>query len=304
MPRKTGICKAIGITLPNMIIADKWKDFELLNTGNGDKLERWGKYILRRPDPQIIWRADDQSPQWKKADAWYHRSKSGGGEWEFFRKLPERWVITYGNLKFYVKPMGFKHTGIFPEQAVNWDWMMHKIGNAHRSVNVLNLFSYTGAATVACAAAGAAVCHVDAAKGMVAMAKDNLQLSGLADRPVRFIVDDVVKFVKREHRRGNTYDAIIMDPPSYGRGAGGEVWNIELHLFPLLEDCLKILSSRPLFLLINSYTTGFSPTVIKNLLTLTVYKKFGGTIVCDEIGLPETHSNLILPCGIFGRWEY
>jgi len=286
-----------------MIIADKWKDYELLDTGDGDKLERWGKIILRRPDPQIIWPIDDKSGDWKKADAHYLRSKTGGGQWENIKPLPERWTISYGNLQFYVKAMGFKHTGIFPEQAVNWDWMMQKIQKANRPISVLNLFSYTGAATVACASAGASVCHVDAAKGMVAMAKENLHLSGLGEKPVRFIVDDVVKFVQREQRRGKTYDAIIMDPPSYGRGANGEAWAIEQHLFPLLEDCMKVLSDKPLFFLINSYTTGFSPTVMKNLLELTVAKNYSGEISCDEIGLLSKRNNLVLPCGIFGRWE-
>lgn len=287
-----------------MITAQHWKDYELLDTGNGDKLERWGNYVLRRPDPQVIWTIDEENAIWKKADAQYLRSKTGGGEWQFNKKLPERWVIQYRELKFYVKAMGFKHTGIFPEQAVNWDWMMQKIQEANRPINVLNLFSYTGAATVACAAAGAQVCHVDAAKGMVALAKENLELSGLGDKPVRFIVDDVVKFVQREQRRGKQYDAIIMDPPSYGRGANGEVWNIEESLFALLQDCLKILSPQPLFFLINSYTTGFSPTIMQNLLHKTMLHQFpNGKLSCDEIGLPETRSGLVLPCGIYGRWE-
>lgn len=287
-----------------MILAQHWKDYELLDTGNGDKLERWGNYVLRRPDPQVIWTIDEENAIWKKADAQYLRSKTGGGEWQFNKKLPERWVIQYRELKFYVKAMGFKHTGIFPEQAVNWDWMTQKIQEANRTINVLNLFSYTGAATVACAAAGAQVCHVDAAKGMVALAKENLELSGLGDKPVRFIVDDVVKFVQREQRRGKQYDAVIMDPPSYGRGANGEVWNIEESLFALLQDCLKILSPQPLFFLINSYTTGFSPTIMQNLLHKTVLHQFPkGKLSCDEIGLPETRSGLVLPCGIYGRWE-
>ncbi len=286
-----------------MVLANQWKDYELLDSGNGDKLERWGNIILRRPDPQIIWPINEENAQWKKADARYHRSKTGGGEWEFFKKLPERWTVSYKELTFYVKAMGFKHTGLFPEQAANWDWMMAKIKEANRPISVLNLFSYTGGATVACAAAGASVCHVDAAKGIVALAKENLQLSGLGEKPVRFIVDDVVKFVQREQRRGKTYDAIIMDPPSYGRGANGEVWNIENSLFPLIEDCMKILSEQPLFFLINSYTTGFSPTVLNNVLSITLQKNYKGKITCDEIGLPETRSGLILPCGIFGRWE-
>jgi 23S rRNA (cytosine1962-C5)-methyltransferase len=298
------VCANGIIYLCPMILADSWKDYELLDTGNGDKLERWGNIILRRPDPQIIWTIEDENTLWKKADAQYLRSKTGGGEWQFNKKLPERWTIQYKHLKFHVKAMGFKHTGIFPEQAVNWDWMMNKIKNANRPVNVLNLFSYTGAATVACAAASAQVCHVDAAKGIVALAKENLELSGLADKPVRFIVDDVVKFVQREQRRGKQYDAIIMDPPSYGRGANGEVWNIEQSLYALLQDCLKILSPDPLFFLINSYTTGFSPTIMSNLLQKTVHQQYpDGLLSCDEIGLKETRSGLILPCGIFGRWE-
>ncbi|NLD47740.1 MAG: SAM-dependent methyltransferase [Clostridiaceae bacterium] len=286
-----------------MLLADDWKDYELIDTGDGDKLERWGQYVLRRPDPQIIWPVNNQTGLWEKADASYHRSSSGGGKWEFKKKLPKRWKISYGGLSFYIEPTGFKHTGLFPEQAVNWSWMIDKIRSAPNKVNVLNLFAYTGGATVAAAYAGASVCHVDAAKGMVQWAKENVELSGLKDCPVRFITDDVIKFVQREKRRGNKYDAIIMDPPSYGRGPNGEVWKIEDALFGFVEECLNVLSSKPLFFLINSYTTGFSPTVVSNILKLTVARKFGGTVTCGEVGIPVTQTGLILPCGIYGRWE-
>lgn len=286
-----------------MLLADDWKDYELIDTGGGEKLERWGKYILRRPDPQIIWPLKDETGPWKKADARYFRSQSGGGKWEFIRKLPERWTVSYDKLSFHIEPTGFKHTGLFPEQAVNWKWIMEKIGNSRRKVNVLNLFAYTGGATVAAAHAGAEVCHVDAAKGMVAWAKENLALSGLSDRPVRFITDDVIKFVQREQRRGNKYHGIIMDPPSYGRGPKGEIWKIEDSLYGFLEECMGVLADEPLFFLVNSYTTGFSPTVISNMLKLTVGKRFGGKISCGEVGIPVTASGLVLPCGIYGRWE-
>ncbi|HAA42633.1 MAG TPA: SAM-dependent methyltransferase [Ruminiclostridium sp.] len=286
-----------------MLITKDWKDYELIDTGDGEKLERWGKYILRRPDPQIIWPIREESGLWKKADAVYHRSSKGGGQWSFKKKLPQRWEISYKGLFFFVEPTGFKHTGIFPEQAVNWDWIIEKISSSPRKINVLNLFAYTGGATVAAAYAGASVCHVDAAKGMVKWAKENLALSGLSDRPVRFIVDDVIKFVKREQRRGNKYDAVIMDPPSYGRGPRGELWKIEDSLFMFVEECLKVLSPKPLFFLINSYTTGFSPTVMSNILKMTVQKKYKGTITCGEVGIPATKTGVILPCGIYGRWE-
>jgi len=285
-----------------MILAQGWKDYEIIDTGNGEKLERWGKYILRRPDPQVIWPTQKES-LWGKVDAYYHRSKSGGGSWEFFGKLPEKWSISYGNLKFYVQPTGFKHTGLFPEQAVNWDWMNEKIKNSKRQIRVLNLFAYSGGATVACANAGADVCHIDASKGMVARAKENLALSSLSDKKVRLIVDDVFKFVEREKRRGSKYEAIIMDPPSYGRGANGEVWNIENSLYSLILNCMQILSDKPLFFLVNSYTTGLSANVISNMITLTLGKKFKGRIYCDELGLPITGSDVILPCGNFARWE-
>lgn len=284
-----------------MIISDKWNDYEILDMANGEKLERWGNIILIRPDPQIIWKNKSKPALWKKANAHYHRSKSGGGEWEYIKNVPKVWQIKYKNLTFNLKPMGFKHTGLFPEQAVNWDFMMNKIKNANRPIKVLNLFAYTGGATVACAAAGASVCHVDSSKGMTAWAKENVASSGLADRPVRFIIDDVIKFVQREIRRGNKYDAIVMDPPSYGRGANGEVWNIEESLYTLVELCKEVLSDKPLFFLINSYTTGLSPTILANILKMTIKKK--GKVICGEVGLPMKDSDFILPCGIFGRWE-
>ena len=273
--------------------ADKWTEYSLLDSADGEKLEYWGDYLLRRPDPQAVWSLKSDK-NWNKADAWYHRSKSGGGKWQYLnKKLPERWTINYRDLIFNIKPMGFKHTGLFPEQAVNWDWFSSLIKSADRPIRVLNLFAYTGGATVAALAAGAEVVHVDASKGMVTWAKENVISSGLADKPVRYIVDDVVKFVQREHRRGRQYDAIIMDPPSYGRGPSGEVWKIENELYPLIEECMKILSDNPLFFLINSYTTGLSAQVLIN----------GGRISADEIGLPMKSNELILPCGISGRWE-
>lgn len=284
-----------------MIISNDWKDYEILDMASGEKLERWGNIYLIRPDPQIIWKDKCKPELWKKANAHYHRSKTGGGEWEYIKKVPESWQIKYKDLTFNLKPMGFKHTGLFPEQAVNWDFMINKIKNAGREIKVLNLFAYTGGATVACSYAGASVCHVDSSKGMTAWAKENVQASGLADRPVRFIIDDVIKFVQREIRRGNKYDAIVMDPPSYGRGANGEVWNIEESLYKLVELCTQVLSDKPLFFLINSYTTGLSPTILSNILALTIKKQ--GKITCGEVGLPMKDSKLILPCGIYGRWE-
>ncbi|WHH61440.1 class I SAM-dependent methyltransferase [Petroclostridium sp. X23] len=286
-----------------MWIADEWKDYELIDTGNGEKLERWGKYVVRRPDPQVIWPIDSNNKVWRNVDGHYHRNSSGGGKWEFFSKLPEHWTISYENLKFNIKPMGFKHTGLFPEQAVNWSWMMERIKSTDKPVRVLNLFAYTGGATVAAAYAGAEVCHVDAAKGMVSWAKENIAVSKLADRKVRFIVDDVLKFVQRENRRGRQYEGIIMDPPSYGRGPNGEVWKIEDELYNLVSECMHVLSPNPLFFLINSYTTGLAPTVLTNVLKMTVGKKHGGHIASDEIGLPITQSGLVLPCGASGRWE-
>ncbi|RXZ80183.1 SAM-dependent methyltransferase [Paenibacillaceae bacterium] len=287
-----------------MYIADKWTDYEVIDTGGGEKLERWGDIILRRPDPQIIWPLQEETKRWREADGHYFRSSSGGGHWTFSKTLPERWTISYGNeLRFQIKPTNFKHTGLFPEQGVNWSWMMNAIRSAGRPIRVLNLFAYTGGATVAAAAAGAEVCHVDAAKGMIQWAKENIQLSGLEQKPVRFITDDVFKFVQREQRRGKQYDAIIMDPPSYGRGPNGETWKLEHNLYPFLESCVSLLSPNPLFVLINSYTTGLSPTVLSHLLHRTVGRTYGGKITSGEIGLPITDANLHLPCGILGRWE-
>ena len=287
-----------------MKLATDWQDYELLDTGGGEKLERWGSVVLRRPDPQIIWPLDEENEMWKRADGHYHRSASGGGRWEFRRTLPERWVIGYGPLKFQIRPTNFKHTGLFPEQAVNWRWIMKRISSVGRPIRVLNLFAYTGAATAAAAAAGAEVCHVDAAKGMVQWAKENARLSGLAEAPIRYITDDVFKFVQREERRGHRYEAIIMDPPSYGRGPNGELWKLEDSLYPFLESCARILSDRPLFVLVNSYTAGLSPTVLHNLLYIAFARKLGGTLDCGEIGLPVSSSGLALPCGIYGRWEH
>ncbi|MEK7672695.1 MAG: class I SAM-dependent methyltransferase [Patescibacteria group bacterium] len=288
-----------------MQIANNWKDFELLDSGDGEKLEKWGDFLLRRPDPQAIWPKTLGEREWEKADAFYRRSSSGGGAWEFKRELPERWVVKYKNLSFYVRTMGFKHTGIFPEQSVNWDWMMEKISKVagKQPVNVLNLFSYTGAATVACAAAGAEVCHVDAAKNMVHLASENLKLNKLDAKPVRWIIDDAVKFVRREITRGKKYDGIIMDPPSFGRGPKGEIWKFEEKIFDLIKTCTDVLSDKPLFFLINSYTTGFPPMALENILKSTVAKKFGGKVSADHLGLKATKSDLILPCGIMGRWE-
>jgi 23S rRNA (cytosine1962-C5)-methyltransferase len=286
-----------------LFLSDRWKEYELIDTGSGEKLERWGNYILRRPDPQIIWPLDRETEAWQKADAHYHRSRNGGGSWEFGRKLPERWKLSYGKLSFYIEPTGFKHTGLFPEQAVNWEWIMEKIKGAGRPVRVLNLFAYTGGATVAAASAGAEVCHVDAAKGMVQWAKENITLSGLSEKPVRFITDDVMKFVQREIKRNSFYDAVIMDPPSYGRGPRGEIWKIEDSLFGFIKECLGILTPNPLFFLINSYTTGFSPEVLGNILKICLGGKFNGHISSGEVGIPVSATGLVLPCGIFGRWE-
>ena len=281
-----------------MNIANNWTDYELLEMKNGMKKERWGKYILVRPDPQIIW---DNDNGFGSYDAIYHRSNKGGGHWEYKHKLDDNWQIKYKDLIFNIKPMSFKHTGLFPEQAVNWDYMIDKIKNSKRDIKVLNLFAYTGGATVACLYAGASVCHVDSSKGMVSWAKENVNSSRLSDRSVRYIVDDVVKFVEREIRRGNKYDAIVMDPPSYGRGANGEVWNIETDLFKLVKLCTEVLSDDPLFFLINSYTTGLSPKVLENILKITIKNK--GTVTSGEVGLPLKNSDIILPCGIYGRWE-
>lgn len=286
-----------------MRVAKDWKDYEILDMANGEKLERWGNYILERPDPQIVWQDKTFKDKWKKVDAIYHRSKKGGGYWENINNIKASWQVKYKDLTFNIKQMGFKHTGLFPEQAVNWDYMIDKIKNSNRKIKVLNLFAYTGGATVACAYAGADVVHVDSSRGMVLWAKENIESSNLTDRYVRFIVDDVIKFVKREIRRGNKYDAIIMDPPSFGRGANGEVWNIEESLYPLIKLCMEVLSDNPLFFLINSYTTGMSPKVLENILYMTVDKKHKGKISSGEVGLPMKDSNLILPCGIYGLWE-
>lgn len=285
-----------------MIIANNWKSYKIIDMSNGEKLEDWEGITLRRPDPQIIWEKDTVN-KWNKPDAIYHRSNSGGGQWEVLNKIPDRWNVRYKDLVFNVKLMGFKHTGIFPEQAVNWDYMIDKIKKSKRKIKVLNLFAYTGCATVACAYAGADVVHVDSSKGIVQWAKENIISSNLEDRYVRFIVDDVIKFVEREIRRGNKYDAIIMDPPSFGRGKNGEVWNIDDSLFKLVKLCEKVLSDDPLFFIINSYTTGMSKTVLENILNLTINKKYKGKISSEEIGLPMENSDLILPCGIYGRWE-
>ena len=286
-----------------MNVANNWKDYKILDMANGQKLEKWGNIILSRPDPQIIWKEKTFPEKWKNVNATYHRSKTGGGSWEYNKKVPEQWQIKYKELTFNIKPMGFKHTGLFPEQAVNWDWMIQKIKNSKREIKVLNLFAYTGGATVACSYAGASVCHVDSSKGMVSWAKENVTSSGLSERPVRYIVDDVVKFVNREIRRGNKYDAIIMYPPSYGRGANGEVWQFENNIYDLVELCTKVLSEQPLFFLINSYTTGISSKVLEDILELTVSKKYKGNVSSREVGLPMENSKLVLPCGIYGRWE-
>jgi len=284
-----------------MFIAADWQDYEVIDTGDGEKLERWKGIILRRPDPQAIW--PKQQPElWEKADAWYHRSARGGGEWEFRKKMPEKWTINYRDLKFYVRPTGFKHTGLFPEQAVNWDWMAGLIKNAGRPVKVLNLFGYTGGATIACARAGAHVTHVDAAKGMVQWAGENRELSKVDETSTRWIIEDAGKFVAREIRRGNKYDGILMDPPSYGRGPGGEVWKLENELYGLVSACAQVLSDNALFMLINSYTTGLQPAVLNNMLTMTVQKYRGGSVVADEIVLPVTAGG-VLPCGASGRWQ-
>ena len=287
------------------LIAENWKDYECIDTGNGEKLERWKDVILRRPDPQTIWPIENEDNLWLNPHAHYHRSNKGGGYWEYKKKVKEQWTISYRHLNFKVSPTGFKHTGIFPEQGANWDYMMDKIKNANREIRVLNLFAYTGCATMACASAGASeVVHVDASKGMVAWAKENMVLSHLENKKIRFIVDDVLKFVQREKRRGRTYHAIIMDPPSYGRGPNGELWKIEEQLYPLVEACMEILDENPLFFIINSYTTGFNTTVLHNVLHASVAKQHpNGKITVGEIGLPITRSNTILPCGIFGRWE-
>ena len=286
-----------------MRVADGWKDYELLDCSDGERLERWGDIILIRPDPQVIWKTPKKHPMWKNANARYLRSSTGGGHWEVLRKTPDSWRIKYKELSLNVKTMGFKHTGIFPEQAVNWDYTAELIKKAGRPVRVLNLFSYTGGATVACLKAGAQVVHVDASKGMVAWAKENAAASSVADRPVRWIVDDCIKFVQREIRRGNKYDIIIMDPPSYGRGPGGEVWKLEDEVYSFVEICTKVLSDDPLMVLINSYTTGLSPAVMQYILGALVVPKFGGEVTGSEIGLPVTRTGMVLPCGASAIWK-
>jgi 23S rRNA (cytosine1962-C5)-methyltransferase len=285
-------------------IADKWEQYKILDTSTEEKLEDWNGVKLIRPDPQIIWKTPKNESLWKSADGHYHRSSSGGGSWEYKNSRPkDSWTMSYGSLKFRIKPTGFKHTGLFPEQAVNWDFMRDKIRKSGREVNVLNLFAYTGGATLACAEAGASVCHVDASKGMVAWARENAALSGLDDRPVRWIVDDCEKFVKREIRRGKKYDGIVMDPPSYGRGSGGEIWKLEDSIYDLVELCSQVLTDEPLFFLLNSYTTGLSPAVMAYILDSILVKKFGGKVTSDEIGLPVNTSNMALPCGSTAIWQ-
>lgn len=285
-----------------MWIADGWKDYEVIDCSDGEKLERWGKYTLVRPDPQVIWSTPRTDKGWKQRNGHYHRSAKGGGEWEFF-DLPQQWSIQYQTLTFQLKPFSFKHTGLFPEQAANWNWFGNKIKEAGRPIKVLNLFAYTGGATLAAAAAGAAVTHVDASKGMVGWAKENAKSSGLEAAPIRWIVDDCVKFVEREIRRGNHYDGIIMDPPSYGRGPKGEIWKIEESIHPLVKLCAQLLTEKPLFYLINSYTTGLAPAVLTYMLSIEVAKKHGGFVQSEEVGLPVTRTGLVLPCGASGRWS-
>lgn len=280
-----------------------WKDYELLDCSRGERLERWGDVILIRPDPQIIWETEKKHPLWKQAHARYVRSQTGGGKWQVYKNHPDVWEIGYHSLRFRIKPMGFKHTGVFPEQAVNWDFVSGKIKQSARQLNVLNLFAYTGGATLACLQAGAKACHVDASKGMVQWAKENAQVSGLAERPVRWLVDDCIKFVQKEQRRGNRYDGIIMDPPSYGRGPGGEVWKLEEQLYSLVELCASILSDDAQFFILNSYTTGLSPAVMEYLLGAVLTPRFGGKATSDEIGLPVTQTGLVLPCGSTAIWQ-
>ena len=287
-----------------MLLANEWKDYEIIDASNGQKLERWKDIYLLRPDPQIVWNNGDLLEKYRSMiDAVYYRSNKGGGHWENLKNIPGSWNVNYKNLTFNIKQMGFKHTGLFPEQAVNWDFMMDKIKRANRPIKVLNLFAYTGGASCACLKAGASVTHVDSSKGMVDWFKENVKSSGMEDYPVRYLIDDVVKFVQREIRRGNKYDAIIMDPPSYGRGANGEVWDIEKNLNYLVEICTEILSDEPLFFLINSYTTGLSSTVLSNMLRMTINKKYEGKVTCGEVGIPIKENDLVLPCGIYGRWE-
>lgn len=286
-----------------MRVSSNWHDYELIDCSGGERLERWGDIILIRPDPQIIWNTERKNPLWRKAHARYHRSSSGGGQWQVYKKIPQQWALNYSDLVFNVKPMGFKHTGIFPEQATNWDFASDIIRNSDRQLSVLNLFGYTGCATLACLNAGAKVCHVDASKGMVQWAKENAQASNLADKPVRWLVDDCMKFVAREQRRGNKYDGLIMDPPSYGRGPGGEVWKLEEQLYSFVELCSTILSDDARFFILNSYTTGLPPSVMEYMLSTILVKRFGGSVSSSEIGLPVTDSGLVLPCGSTAIWK-
>lgn len=285
-----------------MWIAGGWKDYEVIDCSQGEKLERWGDYLLLRPDPQVIWDTPKKHIGWSKQNGHYHRSAKGGGEWEFF-DLPKQWTICYKELTFHLKPFSFKHTGLFPEQAANWDWFGEKIRTAGRPVKVLNLFAYTGAATLTAAKAGAQVTHVDASKGMVNWARENAASSGLSDAPIRWLVDDCVKFVERELRRGSLYDAVIMDPPSYGRGPKGEIWKIEDSIHPFIKQCVRLLSPKPLFFLVNSYTTGLAPSVLTYMLSAELLPLYGGRVRADELGLPVSESGLILPCGASGRFE-
>lgn len=288
-----------------MRLSNDWKEYELIDAGNGEKLENWNGVILRRPDPQAIWPVENIDEIWKNPDGFYHRSSQGGGSWDFKRKLKDFWCVNYKDLTFKVSPTNFKHTGLFPEQAANWDFAIEKIKKANRPIKVLNLFAYTGGATMACSYAGATeVVHVDAAKGMVEWAKENMKLSKLENNKIRFIVDDCIKFVEREIRRGNKYDVIIMDPPSYGRGPNGEKWKFEENIYNLINLCIKVLSDKPLFFLINSYTTGISSSVLENILKLKLVPLYpAGTVDSGEIGLPITKNNMVLPCGIYGRWQ-
>ena len=280
-----------------------WKDYELIDCSEGERLERWGDIVLIRPDPQVIWKTDKKHPLWRKANARYHRSNSGGGQWETYTKIPAEWNIDYNNLTFHIKTMGFKHTGLFPEQAVNWDYMTDIIKNAGRPVKVLNLFAYTGGATIACLKAGASVTHVDASKGMVQWARENAALSNVSDKPVRWLVDDCIKFVQREIRRGNKYDIIIMDPPSYGRGPGGEIWKLEDEVYNFVSLCSEIVADDALAMFINSYTTGLAPSVMQYILGSIMVSKFGGSVSSDEIGIPVTSSKMVLPCGATAIWQ-
>lgn len=286
-----------------MRVADRFKDYELIDASGGERLERWGDIILIRPDPQIIWNTEKKDPRWHDAHARYIRSQKGGGSWQVYKNLPDRWNISYDNLRFNVRTMGFKHTGVFPEQAVNWDFATEKIRNSEEELSVLNLFGYTGCATLACLEAGARVCHVDASKGMVQWARDNARESGLSDKPVRWLVDDCIKFVKRELRRGNRYHGIIMDPPSYGRGPGGEVWKLEEEIYSFIELSAQLLSDDAEFFILNSYTAGLSPSVMQYILSSVIIPKMGGSVTCDEIGLPVTQSGLVLPCGSTAIWQ-